>query len=325
MSLLALLVMAAAQTTNAVEPSSGAALPAAPCSVLRPYVVAVADNATDAERWAATELVQMLQQLVCPSGSSACNGPPLVNVTPSLQHSSGRPQIAVGPGAASLAGVPMAALQALPSNESFIIQTLGASSGAAVSVAISGRPVGTRGTYYGTTRFLEELGVVFLAADETVLPPCPPMLPVLNISFTPIFEYRDGDEPSLEFNLTYPLRQHYNGQSVFGSQLPRNDTQHGGYVHYAGGFVHTSYSILGGDGTRAAAEGPPLDLFHQHNAWFFPHDDPTVYGQLCWSNASLIDYVTQKVRETLRNNPTGSVVSVTVCACRDTAPGLPGI
>lgn len=103
------------------------------------------------------------------------------------------------------------------------------------------------------------------------------MLPQIDATFTPTFEYRDGDEASMT-NLSYALRQHYNGQSALA--LPHNDTEHGGYVHYAGGFVHTSYSILGG-GKPQVSEGPPLDLFHKHNEWFFPHDDPTVYGQLC--------------------------------------------
>jgi hypothetical protein len=31
-----------------------------------------------------------------------------------------------------------------------------------------------------------------------------------------------------------------------------------------------------------------LDLFQQHNEWFYPHDDPLEYGQLCWGNASLV-------------------------------------
>ena len=40
--------------------------------------------------------------------------------------------------------------------------------------------------------------------------------------------------------------------------------------------------------TPAGGNGPPLDLFQQHNEWFYPHDDPLEYGQLCWGNASLV-------------------------------------
>lgn len=37
------------------------------------------------------------------------------------------------------------------------------------------------------------------------------------------------------------------------------------------------------------------DLFKTNNEWFWPHDDPTVYGQLCWSNASLVQFVLGRV------------------------------
>ena len=53
-----------------------------------------------------------------------------------------------------------------------------------------------------------------------------------------------------------------------------------------------------------------MDLFHSNNEWFWPHDDPLAYGQLCWSNTSLIDFVTERVKVTLRAAPTATIVSV---------------
>jgi hypothetical protein len=177
----------------------------------------------------------------------------------------------VGHGAATQAGLPPSALPFLAGNESFLVRSLPTKSGGAQppTVVVSGGPAATRGTYYATTRLLEELGMVFLATDETVIPPCPhaSWSAGLNISVSPLFEFRDCDA-SPNLNLNFNLRQHYNGESALGI-LPRNDTQHGGYVQYAGGMVHTSYSILGGAPHAPGGNGPPLDLFHSHNEWFW--------------------------------------------------------
>ena len=234
--------------------------PSPPCASLSRYVVSVAPDAK--ERWAAIELVDLLQRVACPTPAAAsCRGPPLVDA--SGVHPD-QPQIAVGCGAAVLAGLPVAGLTALTSNESFLVRSLPKTNGSTLpSVVVTGGRSASRGTIYATTRLLEELGVVFLATDETVLPPCPhpSWSAALNVSRgTPAFEYRDCDA-SPNRNLTYNLRQHYNGQSALAGALEANDTAHGGYVQYAGGFVHTSYSILGGSVKAPGGNGPPLDLF----------------------------------------------------------------
>ena len=48
----------------------------------------------------------------------------------------------------------------------------------------------------------------------------------------------------------------------------------------------------------------------QHKEWFWPHDDSLVYGQLCWSNSSLVDFVTERVKDALRKAPTATIISV---------------
>jgi hypothetical protein len=231
--------------------SAQAVAPHAPCAALSQYAVTVAADATPAERFAAAELVAMLQKVACPPpvaglpavGVRTCRGPQLEDAAAAR----GKAQLAVGHGAAMLAGLQGSALEALAGNESYLLRSIVRKSGAP-SVAISGHEGATRGTFYATTRLLEELGVVFLATDETTLPtacPATSWSAALNISHTPTFEYRDCDA-SPNRNLTFDLRQHYNGQSALAGALQANDTVHGGYVQYAGGFVHTSYSILGG-------------------------------------------------------------------------------
>ena len=55
-----------------------------------------------------------------------------------------------------------------------------------------------------------------------------------------------------------------------------------------------------------------LNLFRYaaHPEWFWPRDNPTVYGQLCWSNSSLQTFVLETVRKILRTQPHANIVSV---------------
>ncbi len=291
-------------TTSAVHANTPPT--SAPCDTLQTYVVSVAEDATPQERWAAAELTSMLHQVVCPPPAAAsCRGPPLVEAS----GAHGKVQLAVGHQASMMAGLPESALDTLVGNESFLIRSLHGTT--PPSVAMTGRADASRGTIYATTRVLEELGFVFLATDETFVPRCPHSAwgSSLNITFSPMFEYRDCDA-SPNKNLTFDIRQHYNGASALAGAILPNDTEHGGYVQYAGGFVHTSYSILGGEPHAPGGNGPPLDLFQKHNEWFWPHDDPLEYGQLCWSNSSLIDFVTERVKDALRSTPSATIVSV---------------
>ena len=57
--------------------------------------------------------------------------------------------------------------------------------------------------------------------------------------------------------------------------------------------------------------------------WFWPRDDGTVYGQLCWSNASLVSFIAKKVKGFLRTQPNATIISVSQndngLYCNDTA------
>ena len=105
------------------------------------------------------------------------------------------------------------------------------------------------------------------------------------------------------------------------SQFP--DPTHGGTVAYANppGFVHTSYRLLSPDGNNTA-QAPDLALWTTHREWFWPRDR-AVYGQLCWSNASLQRFIIANLRLQLAQQPDATIVSVSqndnTLACQDPA------
>ena len=41
-----------------------------------------------------------------------------------------------------------------------------------------------------------------------------------------------------------------------------------------------------------------------------PRNDPKVYGQLCWGNASLLSFLTTTVQKMLRAKPEATMVSL---------------
>ena len=57
-----------------------------------------------------------------------------------------------------------------------------------------------------------------------------------------------------------------------------------------------------------------IRLHPSHDAADFvarrPRNDPKVYGQLCWGNASLLSFLTTTVQKMLRAKPTATMVSL---------------
>ena len=86
--------------------------------------------------------------------------------------------------------------------------------------------------------------------------------------------------------------------------------------------MHTSYRLFG-DNTTDGGKHPPSDLFKTNNEWFWPHNDGTAYGQLCWSNSSLIEYLKAQVKALLSADPDATIISVSQNDngnyCNDTA------
>jgi hypothetical protein len=316
-------------------------------------VVAVAADATEPERDAAAEAAAMVGTL--------CGAAPLKLTTPA--KAKGLPQLAVGVGAAAAVGVAPGDLSfSALGAEGFVATSnrsaeLRATPG---SYALSGAANSSSGTLYGCYHLMRALGVRFLAWDHTMLPAAVPSpLPALDRTFVPVFEYRDVDGWAA---LSHPQQTkyfHMNGAAQASSSSsvlttaapPRRSSsslataatpsslQAGGASEgsykmtnspYASppGFVHTSYNLFGPEATagkRNCTTGrcPPSGIFNANPEWFYPHNDDTVYGQLCWTNQSMIKFIEAQAKKYLAAQPHAKIISIsreslmrcTVAAC----------
>ena len=254
-----------------------------PCSALT-LPVAVATDATADSQAAAAELAQWLGRITNSS----------VQVTQPAAISAGVPHFAVGPAAAMAApGITSAELVAL-GPESFVVR--GSWGGV---IALSGAPDANRGTQFAVLQLLHAIGVRFLAADATVVPSCcqhcvqatPRKL--INISWVPAFNFRAVDGWASNHDPTHAMRSHLdvNPEAPFASPP---------------GFVHTSYRLFPSEtppfNCSSYIRCPSESFFREHREWFWPHNDSSAYGQLCWHNQSLIKYLIGTVKGFLRDS-----------------------
>jgi len=141
--------------------------------------------------------------------------------------------------------------------------------------------------------------VRFLAADVTVVPSCcqhcvqatPRKL--INISWVPAFNFRAVDGWASNHDPTHAMRSHLdvNPEAPFASPP---------------GFVHTSYRLFPSEtppfNCSSYIRCPSESFFREHREWFWPHNDSSAYGQLCWHNQSLIKYLIGTVKGFLRDS-----------------------
>ena len=274
-----------------------------------PPAIVVALDASAAEQQAAQLLATWCGKLG--AWSNNCQHCPLPIVTPAA--ATGKPQFAVGVAATAALGLSASdlALDAL-GVDGYVLTTnrtalLRASAG---SVALSGAPNSTgvmvqQGTIYAALHLLRLLGVEFMAWDETLLPSSAPVLGEVDLTFRPQFEYR----------YVYGwASDHGNTTDKYG-HAPIHTRFHQSADPYVSppGPTHTSYTLFGPDhppGPNCSKPGctgpkpgrdccPPADIFHEHKEWFWPRDDGKSDGQLCWSNASMVVYITERVAEML--------------------------
>ena len=192
--------LAVVSLAAALAPSSASAPTSAPSC----FSISLAADASSIEQYAASELATWL-------GNVTGHRP-----TTSLPASAAKPTLAVGVGAAKALGLPASALEGL-GNESFVLSSN--ASGLPKdgrSFALSGGPGSTRGTMYAVNRFLRELGVRFIAYDETVLPSqLPDPIPPLDLKVELAYEYRDNCEWPAR-HPPWASRVEYNGPSAHG-------------------------------------------------------------------------------------------------------------
>ena len=257
-----------------------------------PSAIAVASDAPLSDAYAAAELKSHLE-LACPQRNFSL-GPP------AGPHGGHGGQILVGPGAAVSSGVPALKLSGL-GNESFYVGAFAPPLKA--SIVLSGGIGSSRGSLYAVYHFLVDLGFDFLAHDETTVPACPDTLPTHQSTRSPAFEYRDSNEHQPETQQDWASRVGYNRHG---------DAKHGGHVDYATppGFVHTSYHLLTYPDPPPSDNSPPASLYQQHPSWFWPRSSPHTYGQLCWTNASLVAFMTEQARKVLRDQPDALILSI---------------
>ena len=82
------------------------------------------------------------------------------------------------------------------------------------------------------------------------------------------------------------------------------------YARPAGG-CHSIYRLLGSGTTppyKKVGMVPPPEIHRQHPQWFWPRDGPLgnesqVYGQVCWSNQSLVNFLIDRVKLYLQQEP----------------------
>ena len=245
------------------------------------------------ELFAAKELHSWLS-LACPATN--------FTIGPVLDKSAA--QIAVGPAAAAALGVPNSSLPT--GNESFLLDSFVT---VPAAIVLAGGPSSIRGSLNAVFRALERLGFKFLAHDETVVPACPSTLPRQRVYGAPAFEYRDDNQWQVAQRAEWSTRVGFNGP--WSDQQPAM----GDHIKYATppGFVHTSYAILSGAARKPGDHNlPPPDLYRDHPEWFWPRGEAgaSTYGQLCWSNASLVAHVTERAREILREQPDAAILSI---------------
>jgi hypothetical protein len=234
--------------------------------------------------------------------------------------------IAVGYGAATALGLHASTLTDLK-NDSYVISSTkpGIPAG---SYVVTGGERSARGSLFAVYDFLRKLGCKFLAPDFTMaeeLPALPPTgIPALDVTYHPSWEYRDSNEwtaagkvadGGLGPGTEWAGKLGYNGRSAHSNAPGVMSTN---YAHAAcatcSGFVHTSYQLLAAGSVISnctdADACPPPELWKTNRAWFWPRSNPSVYGQLCWSNRSLIAFLTKQVKKVLRANPDTTIISV---------------
>jgi hypothetical protein len=236
-------------------------------------VIVVAEDATEPERHAATELADFLRQIT--GAAFEISGPP----------AAGKSRLLVGPGAAKLAAADFST-DGLGA-DGIVIRTVGDD-----LILAGGRP---RGTLYAVYTFLEEnAGCRWWSSTVSTIPKKPTLkVDPLNVRYVPVLEYRESFWFDA-FDGDWAVRNKCNGNSE------RLDDKRGGKHTYEG-FVHTFFPLI-----------PPEKYFAEHPDWFSEINGKRSHerAQLCLTNEQIRAELVKNLKERLRNNPAATIASV---------------
>jgi len=236
-------------------------------------VIVVADDASEPERHAASELAGFLRQIT--GATFEIQAPP----------AAGQSRLLVGPGAAKSAAADFST-EGLGS-DGIVICTVGDD-----LILAGGRP---RGTLYAVYTFLEEyVGCRWWSSQASTIPIKPALrIGRLNVRYVPPLEYRETFWFD-SFDGDWAVRNKSNGNSE------RLDAKRGGKHTYEG-FVHTFFPLI-----------PPEKYFEDHPEWFSEIKGKRSHErtQLCLTNEEMLAELIKNLRERLRNNPAATIASV---------------
>ncbi|MGB9625660.1 MAG: DUF4838 domain-containing protein, partial [Phycisphaerae bacterium] len=241
-------------------------------------VIVVAADATEPERYAASELAGFLRQV---TGAT-------VNIVSKAER--GAVRLLVGEKAARLADRRFATLGL--GDEGLVIRTVGND-----LILAGGRP---RGTLYAVYTFLEdEVGCRWWSTKVSTIPKKPTLtVGELNIRFVPKLKYRE----SFWFDA---LDGDWAARNKCNGDFDRLDARHGGRHTYEG-FVHTFYGLI-----------PPERYFREHPEWFSEINGKRTHenAQLCLTNEDMRRELVKNLKARLRANPGATIASVSQNDC----------
>jgi hypothetical protein len=253
------------------------------------YVITLAESATPPERHAAQELAVYLRKV---------SGAEFAIVTP-LQ-ASGRPVIAVGPGAAGAVWPGLDLSRAGEhglGDDGIVLQTVGP------HIVLSGAGGAKRGTLYAVYEFLErDVGVRWWTPAAESVPHAPTLrVSVAATRYVPRFAYRetlcralypqDGDPEGLA---TFAVRRRQTGHSA---SIPADWGGHYTLI----GWCHTFETLM-----------PPARYFRDHPQWYSEVNGQrqAEESQLCLTNDAMLAELSRNVLARIRAEPDAGMISV---------------
>lgn len=237
------------------------------------YVIVLSQDASESERWAAGELQHWLRE---------AGAPELPILAPAA--AAGRPAIVVGwnPRSAELLNLPA---RPEPAAESFVYRSGGA------DIAICGG--GERGTMYGVLTFLErEFGARWYTPRVSAVPKRDAWtFRVLRHREAPGIRVRN-DFYFEAFEPIWAARNKVNGAMGYREQP-------GGVESYWA--VHTFYPLM-----------PPAEFYEEHPEYYSLINGERIHdhAQLCLTNPDVLNLITERLRERMRNSPEYLIYSV---------------